>query len=255
MRWITVGPADQPGTSISGLPVRLKLDKTHRVDVTHDFRSDHDRLFHPGNQDRAASRVRPGDGKGGVRRPARRTAADRLVLLRRLRGRGSEHRAGAARWTAGHDLACGLLARAGHRGEAGRGDRRGCHREGARARRRWWPPGGHRHRPRRQRARAASGPMSADPRSRAQRRRDTEHRLTHDIDVWVASASGDGAPYLVPLSFDWDGEALLLATPTDSPTGRNLAATRTVRLGLSHTRWLVSDAPLEAGQIEPGGPA
>ena len=32
-----------------------KLDKTHWVDVTHDFRSDHDRLFHPGNQDRAAS--------------------------------------------------------------------------------------------------------------------------------------------------------------------------------------------------------
>ena len=47
--------------------------------------------------------------------------------------------------------------------------------------------------------------MSADPRSRAQRRRDTEHRLTHDVDVWVASASADGAPYLVPLSFDWDG--------------------------------------------------
>ena len=46
--------------------------------------------------------------------------------------------------------------------------------------------------------------MSADPRSRGQRRRDTEHRLTHDKDVWVASASADGAPYLVPLSFDWD---------------------------------------------------
>jgi hypothetical protein len=40
------------------------------------------------------------------------------------------------------------------------------------------------------------------PRSRPQRRRDTEHRLTHDIDVWVASASADGAPYLVPLSFE-----------------------------------------------------
>ena len=40
----------------------------------------------------------------------------------------------------------------------------------------------------------------------------------------------------MPLSFDWDGEALLVATPTDSPTGRNLAATRTVRLGLGHTR-------------------
>ncbi len=71
--------------------------------------------------------------------------------------------------------------------------------------------------------------MSADPRSRAQRRRDTEHRLTHDIDVWVASASADGAPYLAPLSFDWDGEALLVATPADSPTGRNLAATRRPR--------------------------
>jgi hypothetical protein len=58
------------------------------------------------------------------------------------------------------------------------------------------------------------------PRSRAQRRRDTEHRLTHDIDVWVASASADGAPYLVPLSLDWDGEALLVATPTDTrPAG------------------------------------
>ncbi|MGH8909335.1 MAG: pyridoxamine 5'-phosphate oxidase family protein [Egibacteraceae bacterium] len=74
------------------------------------------------------------------------------------------------------------------------------------------------------------------PGSRAQRRRDTQHRLTRDLDVWVASASADGASYLVPLSFDWDGEALLVATPTDSPTGRNLAATRAVRLGLGHTR-------------------
>jgi hypothetical protein len=88
--------------------------------------------------------------------------------------------------------------------------------------------------------------MSADSRSRAQRRRDTEHRLTHDIDVWVASASADGAPYLVPLSFDWDGEALLMATPTDSPTGRNLAATRVVRLGLGHTR----DVSMIEGEVE-----
>jgi hypothetical protein len=78
--------------------------------------------------------------------------------------------------------------------------------------------------------------MTADPRSRAQRRHDTEHRLSHDIDLWVASASADGAPYLVPLSFDWDGEALLVATPTDSPTGSNLASTRAARLALGHTR-------------------
>ncbi len=88
--------------------------------------------------------------------------------------------------------------------------------------------------------------MSAEPRSRAGRRRDTEHRLTHDIDVWVASASADGAPYLVPLSFDWDGEALLMATPAISPTGRNLAATRTVRLGLGDTR----DVSILEGDVE-----
>jgi len=78
--------------------------------------------------------------------------------------------------------------------------------------------------------------MTAAPRASAQRRHDTEHRLDHDIDLWVASASPDGDPYLTPLSFDWDGEALLLATPAKSPTGRNLAATRTVRVALGHTR-------------------
>jgi hypothetical protein len=88
--------------------------------------------------------------------------------------------------------------------------------------------------------------MSADPRSRARRRSDTEHRLTHDVDVWVASASAEGAPYLVPLSFDWDGEALLVATPTHSPTARNLAATRSVRLGLGHTR----DVSMIDGEVE-----
>ena len=88
--------------------------------------------------------------------------------------------------------------------------------------------------------------MNADPRSGAERRRDTEHRLAHDVDVWVASASAEGAPYLVPLSFDWDGEALMVATPADSPTGRNLAATGAVRLGLGHTR----DVSMIEGEVE-----
>jgi hypothetical protein len=87
---------------------------------------------------------------------------------------------------------------------------------------------------------------AGEPRSRAERRRDTEHRLSHDVDLWVASASADGAPYLVPLSFDWDGEAVLMSTPTDSPTGRNLAATRTVRLGLGLTR----DVSMVDGDVE-----
>ncbi|MFE6872203.1 pyridoxamine 5'-phosphate oxidase family protein [Kitasatospora sp. NPDC057692] len=86
----------------------------------------------------------------------------------------------------------------------------------------------------------------AAPRPRAQRRHDAEQRLAHDLDVWVATASPDGTPHLVPLSFDWDGEALLLATPSGSPTGRNLAATGTVRLALGHTR----DVCLIEGAVE-----
>ena len=93
--------------------------------------------------------------------------------------------------------------------------------------------------------------MPAAPRSRAERRRDTEHRLAHDVDVWVASASADGAPYLVPLSFDWDGEALLLATPTHSPTGRNLADGGIARLGLGHTRDLAMiDGAVEVFELD-----
>lgn len=86
----------------------------------------------------------------------------------------------------------------------------------------------------------------SEPRPRSERRRDTEHRLAHDVDVWVATASSDGVPYLVPLSFDWDGETLLVATPADSPTGRNLAATRTVRIGLGETR----DVSMIDGEVE-----
>lgn len=62
----------------------------------------------------------------------------------------------------------------------------------------------------------------------------------------MASASAGGAPYLVPLSFDWDGEALLLATPAGSPTGRNLAAAGTVRIGLGVTR----DVTMIEGAVE-----
>jgi Pyridoxamine 5'-phosphate oxidase len=46
-------------------------------------------------------------------------------------------------------------------------------------------------------------------------------------------------PYLVPLSFLWDGATLLVATPSSSPTGRNLQATGKVRLGIGPTRDLV----------------
>ncbi len=88
--------------------------------------------------------------------------------------------------------------------------------------------------------------MSAAPRTREQRRRDTEERLAADVDVWVATAFEDGTPYLVPLSFEWDGETLLLATAATGPTGSNLAASGQIRLGLGSTR----DVTIIEGDVE-----
>src|SRR5690606_36949659 len=169
----------------------------------------------------------------------------------------------------------GRLGQVGHRHRAppgGHGPRRLDHRPRSRRRPRW--------RPRRVRGHAGGaggGPLDADgpaprrvrrrrltaaargscrgasvsPRTPAQRRRDTEQRLATDVDVWVASASPDGTPHLVPLSFDWDGEAVLLATPTHSRTGRNLAASRTVRLALGHTRDVVTiDGTVEVAEMD-----
>jgi nitroimidazol reductase NimA-like FMN-containing flavoprotein (pyridoxamine 5'-phosphate oxidase superfamily) len=93
--------------------------------------------------------------------------------------------------------------------------------------------------------------VSTAPRTGWQRRQDAEQRLAQDVDLWVASCSADGAPYLIPLSFDWDGETLLLATPTDSSTGRNLAASRSARLALGLTRDVVMiDGAVEYLEIE-----
>ncbi|MEV2250053.1 pyridoxamine 5'-phosphate oxidase family protein [Streptomyces sp. NPDC050147] len=78
------------------------------------------------------------------------------------------------------------------------------------------------------------------PRTPEQRKRDTLHRLAHDIDAWVATADPDsGTPYLIPLSFLWDGEGLLVATPDASVTGRNLRATGKARVGIGPTRDVV----------------
>ena len=82
--------------------------------------------------------------------------------------------------------------------------------------------------------------MTPPPRSPEQRRRDTLDRLERDVDAWVATADpAGGTPYLVPLSFLWDGASLLVATPSSSPTGQNLQATGKVRLGIGPTRDLV----------------
>jgi nitroimidazol reductase NimA-like FMN-containing flavoprotein (pyridoxamine 5'-phosphate oxidase superfamily) len=82
--------------------------------------------------------------------------------------------------------------------------------------------------------------MAEPARSKEQRKHDVLERLEHDVAAWVATANGDGGtPYLVPLSFLWDGATVLVATSASSPTGRNLAGAGKVRLGIGLTRDVV----------------
>jgi hypothetical protein len=74
-------------------------------------------------------------------------------------------------------------------------------------------------------------------RTTARRKADTLDRLGRDVDAWVATADPETAlARLVPLSFLWDGTSVVIATPIGSPTGRNLLAGGTVRLGIGPTR-------------------
>jgi Pyridoxamine 5'-phosphate oxidase len=72
-------------------------------------------------------------------------------------------------------------------------------------------------------------------RARPQRREDAIHRLETDLNVWVATSSADAQPHLVPLSLTWDGTRIILATPTDTLTVKNLAANGSARLALDST--------------------
>jgi hypothetical protein len=82
--------------------------------------------------------------------------------------------------------------------------------------------------------------MMAEPRSPWQRKHDTLLKLHEEVDAWVATAGEEGGmPYLIPLSFLWDGEALLISTPSLSPTSRNLHTSGKARLGIGPTRDLV----------------
>lgn len=64
--------------------------------------------------------------------------------------------------------------------------------------------------------------MTEPARSLEERTRDTMHRLEHDVDAWVVTADGEGGtPYLVPLSFLWEGATLLVATPGGRPARRD----------------------------------
>src|SRR3954462_2911019 len=69
---------------------------------------------------------------------------------------------------------------------------------------------------------------------------------TEGIDVWVATASAQGTPHLVPLSLAWVEERVVIALEASSVTARNLTANGEARLGVGPTPNVgVIDAVLE----------
>jgi hypothetical protein len=82
-------------------------------------------------------------------------------------------------------------------------------------------------------------PPAPPARSAEQRKRDALDRLGRDEDLWLATASAHGDPYLVPLSFTWHREQVVMATSAESLTVANLRARPTARVALGHTRDVV----------------
>lgn len=75
----------------------------------------------------------------------------------------------------------------------------------------------------------------------AQRKADLLTRLAADIDLWLATASeaGGGEPHLVPLSFVWHEERIVMSTGGGSATVANLRAQPRARVALDGTRDVV----------------
>ncbi len=93
------------------------------------------------------------------------------------------------------------------------------------------------------------------PRSLDERKRDVQKRFENDVDTWVSTAGTDGVPYLVPLSFAWDGTHVVVSTVLTSPTARNLLAGGQVRLAFGATRDVVLvEGTAEAVDVADLGP-
>jgi hypothetical protein len=86
-----------------------------------------------------------------------------------------------------------------------------------------------------------------EPRDRVTRKADLLAALTAPAaDVWVATASPEAAPYLVPLSLAWIDDRAVIALEERSVTARNLAASGVARLAVGPTRDVaLIDAVLE----------
>ncbi len=79
------------------------------------------------------------------------------------------------------------------------------------------------------------------PRSREQGKQDVLDHLRQEEDAWVATASPDGVPTLVPLSFlcEDDSGALVMATRRTSPAAAIVTPHGLIRVTAGHTRDVV----------------
>jgi hypothetical protein len=84
------------------------------------------------------------------------------------------------------------------------------------------------------------------PRSTTERVRHVVARLAAEVDLWVATASAEGDPYLIPLSFLWLDGRIVMATSERSATVRNLRRGGQVRMSLDGLR----DVVLIDGDVE-----
>ncbi len=72
-------------------------------------------------------------------------------------------------------------------------------------------------------------------RTRAERIADTLAAIDRERDCWVATGRPGGDAHLIPLSFCWDGERLVIATLANSLTAKALHRTGRVRVSLPST--------------------
>lgn len=77
------------------------------------------------------------------------------------------------------------------------------------------------------------------PRPLSVRKSDALARLAKDKDLWISTASRDGVPCMVPLSFFWDGTAIYFSTASKNPTSTNIADNGRARVILGNTRDVV----------------
>jgi len=68
----------------------------------------------------------------------------------------------------------------------------------------------------------------------AERAAHARNRLSSDHNVWISTGSQDGIPHLVPLSLAWLDGAIVVATPSTTPTARNARASGRARAALDN---------------------